>query len=162
MTSMVLFAALSLLALIGAVSVVVTKDVMRLTLGLGTFFVAIAGFFALYGLGFLALAQVFVYVGGVLVLVLFAVMLVHRAEPGRPSLESRHDLLAAVTCVGFVVLTTRSLGPVLGDLQPVSGAGVERLSEVLLTSMLTHFELAGLLLLAALVGVVAVSGGERR
>ena len=48
-----------------------------MALGLGAFLLAVAGFFAYYGFGFLALAELFVYVGGVLVLVLFAIMLVH-------------------------------------------------------------------------------------
>lgn len=161
MTTVVLFWALAALAGLGTVTVVLTRDVMRMTLGLGAFLLAVAGFFALFGFGFLALAELFVYVGGVLVLVLFAVMLVHRGEPGSPSLESRHDLLALIACVGvfgFVTLMLRPLAPSLGSVSPTS---VDALGDVLLGELLGHFELAGALLLAALVAVVAVSGGER-
>ena len=63
------------------------RDVMRMALGLGAFLMAVAGFFAYYGFGFLALAELFVYVGGVLVLVLFAIMLVQRSGAGAPVLE---------------------------------------------------------------------------
>jgi NADH-quinone oxidoreductase subunit J len=155
-----LFASAALVAVIGAVTVVMTRDVMRMTLGLGGFLLAVAGFFALYGFGFLALAQLFIYVGGVLVLVLFAVMLVHRPEPGRPSLESRHDILIAVTCLGFVAFATKLFGPVLGSRPALASADVGTLGRLLLGDMLSHFELAGLLLLAALVAVVVIGRGE--
>jgi len=90
----VLFWALAALALIGALAVVIARDVMRMALGLGAFFLGVAGFFAYYGFGFLALAELFVYVGGVLVLVLFAIMLVHRSPEGGPVLESRWSVLS--------------------------------------------------------------------
>lgn len=160
MTEQVLFWALTALAIAGALAVVLTREVMRLTLGLGGFLLAVAGFFALFGFGFLALAELFVYVGGVLVLVLFAIMLVHRASPGTPSLDSRHDLLALIACLGvfgFIVMLLRPVAPALGAFD---ANGTEQLGELLLGDLLVHFELAGALLLAALVAVVAVSGGE--
>lgn len=162
MTGTLLYALASLLAGIGAATVVLTRDVIRLTLGLGAFLLAVAAFFGIYAMGFLALAQLFIYVGGVLVLVLFAVMLVHRPEPGRPALESRHDALALVTCGGIVALATKFLGPVLGDTPTAAHGGMDELGGLLLSRLLPHFELAGLLLLAALMAVVAVSRGESR
>jgi NADH:ubiquinone oxidoreductase subunit 6 (subunit J) len=158
----ILFWALSAVAVLGAALVTFTRDVTRLVLGLGAFLLAVAGFFALYGFGFLALAQLFVYVGGVLVLVLFAIMLVHRSTPGSPALESRHDSLAAIACLGlfgFIVVALQPL-TIQPGLQEATSPG--DLGAILLGDMLPHFELAGILLLAALVAVVAVSaGGER-
>lgn len=159
MTMTVLYWALVALALVGASFVVFGRDVTRLALGLGAFLLAAAGLFALFGFGFLSLAEIFVYVGGVLVLVLFAIMLVHRAEPGKPSLTSRHEPAAALACVGifgFVVLALRPLAPRLAD----ASSAVDALGSVLLGKMLVHFELAGSLLLVALVAVVSVSGGD--
>lgn len=161
MTQQILFWALTALAAVGALAVVLSRDVMRMTLGLGGFLLAVAGFFALFGFGFLALAELFVYVGGVLVLVLFAVMLVHRGEPGVPSLENRHDLLALIACAGVFGFIVMLLRPVAPSLAAVSQTSTDKLGELLLGELLTHFELAGALLLAALVAVVAVTGGER-
>lgn len=157
----VLFWSLAAVTLVGATAVVLTRDVMRLALGLGVFLVGVAGFFALFGFGFLALAEIFVYVGGVLVLVLFAIMLVHRSSPGVPSLQSRHDLLAFVACAGlfgFLVVLLRSAAP---ELASSSSGGPDALGEVLLGDFLPQFELAGVLLLTALVAVVSISGGDR-
>jgi NADH-quinone oxidoreductase subunit J len=156
-----LFWALAGLSGLGAIAVITTKDVTRLALGLGAFLLAVAGFFALFGLGFLALAQLFVYVGGVLILVLFAIMLVHRSTPGAPELESRHDSLAAVACLGIFGFAVIGLGPVAPELGATSATAVDDLGAILLGPMLPHFELVGVLLLGALVAVVAVSGGDR-
>ena len=159
----ILSVALGVLALIGALTTVFTRDVMRLALGFGVFLLAVAGFFAVHGFGFLALAQVFIYVGGVLVLVLFAIMLVHRSDDGSPRLTSRHDMLAAVACVGVAVLAGQLLTPYLRALgEPEAAHLLVDLSNALLGEWLVHFELAGLLLLAALVAVVSISRGERR
>jgi len=159
-TTPVLYWALAALAFTGAATVVLTHEVMRLALGLGAFLLAVAGFFALFGFGFLALAELFVYVGGVLVLVLFAIMLVHRSGAGTPSLETRHDVLAAIACAGVLGFFVMMLRPVAPALSSAAATGPEILGTELLGRMLPQFELAGLLLLAALVAVVAISGGE--
>ncbi len=158
----VVFWSLAACAAIGALTAVLTRDVMRLALGLGLVLLATAGFFALFGFGFLALAEVFVYAGGVLVLVLFAIMLVHRAEPGMPSLSSSHSSLVFGACLGLFAFLVSYLRPLATSLSPSSGGGVDALGTVLLGEMLLPFELAGLLLLAALVAVVSVMGGDRR
>jgi len=148
-------------AVIGALAVVFTKDVMRMAIGLAAFLVAVAGLFLFYALPFLAVVQVFVYVGGVLVLFLFAIMLVHRAEEGRPGLESRHDIGSIALAVGIVVLVVMALRPLReATVVDPTSSGTAALAEMLLGPMLPHFEAAGVLLLLALVAVIVVVGGD--
>ncbi len=64
-------ALLALLAIVGGLTVVLTRDVMRLILGLGLMLLSVAGLFGVLGAPFLTVAEIFVYVGGVLVLFLF-------------------------------------------------------------------------------------------
>lgn len=159
----VLFWLLAAMALIGAGYVVFAREVMRMALGLGTFLLAVAGFFAYYGFGFLALAEVFVYVGGVLILILFAIMLLHRGEGGRPDLASRQDLLLGFAVASLAGLIGLLLQPAAARMGVVAGsAGPGALAQLLLGPMLVPFELAGALLLAALIAVVVVTGGEKR
>lgn len=161
MSGQVLHWALVSLAVLGAVVVVLTRDVMRLALALGVLFASLAGLFALFGFGFLALSEVFVYVGGVLVLVLFAIMLAHRPSGGDPALRSAHSPLAVVSAFGAGALLALLLEP-LGPLALRAGGGSDvPLARMLLGPLLPHFELAGLLLLAALVVVVAVMRSEK-
>ena len=153
---------LGVAALVGATTVVLTRSVTRLIVGLAVFLIAVAGFFAVYAMPFLAISQIFLYVGGVLILMLFAVMLVHRTEEGSPQLESRHDIGSASVALGIFVLTVFSLWQVEPALRRAPEAGgMDELAAVLTTEMLPHFEAAGVLLLVALISVLVVAGGER-
>ena len=158
----ILYLGLAAVALGGALTVILTHNVTRMALGLGAFFLAVAGFFAQHLLAFLAVAQVFLYVGGVLVLFLFAIMLVHRDEDGSPGLESRHDIGSLTVALGIFVLTAWALADVAPDLSgiPEAASGVTP-GAVLLGDMLPHFEAAGALLLIALIAVLVIAGGDR-
>lgn len=151
-----------LLTVAGALVVAFTTDVMRLVLGLGTFLLGVAGLFLYYGLPFLATAQVFVYVGGVLVLVVFAVMVVHRGTSGKPVLEVKHDIGSAAVALGVSAMIVMSLRGVSGELWPASGASTGGLATELLGPKVLAFELAGALLLVALIAILAIRGGEER
>lgn len=146
----------------GALTVVFTRDVTRMALGLGVFLLSVAGWFVYFSQSFLAAAQVFVYVGGVLVLVLFAIMLVHRSSEGRPALESRHGLDSIMVAGAVFVLVATALSdaaPKLSATPPSANPDV--ISVALLGPMLPHFEALGVLLLVALAAVIVISGGER-
>jgi NADH-quinone oxidoreductase subunit J len=160
----VLFWASLALVVAGAAVAVLSPDVTRAALGLGGFLVALAGLYLQYGLGFLAAAQVFVYVGGVLVLMLFAIMLVHRSGEGIPVLGRVSGGLAALPAAAVFVVLAGALAVSLegAGLPDGAGAGVEALQRTLLGPMLPAFEAAGLFLLAALVAAVAVTGGDEK
>lgn len=162
LSSVVLLWALAAVALCGALVVVLVREVMRMALGLGAFLLALAGFFAYFGFGFLALAELFVYVGGVLILILFAIMLVHRGEGGTPNLGLRDPFVpafaagcASLLLVSMLWSTVPSIGTVTSPGSPAA------LAKLLTHALLPQFEIAGAMLLAALVVVVLVSGGER-
>ena len=156
-----LFWALAAVALIGALTVVFVREVMRMALGLGAFLLALAGLFAYFGFGFLALAELFVYVGGVLILILFAIMLVHRTGEGSTRIELRPTLVPASAAGLISVLLfwmLRSAAPMLGSVTAPGGPAA--LSQDLLRGLLPQFEIAGALLLVALVVVVLLGGSE--
>jgi len=150
-------------AVLGALAVAISREVMRLMLGLGAVLLSVAGLFAVAGASFLAVAQIFVYVGGVLVLFLFAIMFVHRSEGAVPELESRHDLLSIVVALGTFFMIVATLAPAMRALGLSSiTSNTDALADALLGSMLVQFEMAGLLLLAALAAVVSILGSDRR
>ena len=158
-----IFWLLAAVAVAGALFVVLAREVMRMAIGLGAFLLALAGFFAYFGFGFLALAELFVYVGGVLILFLFAIMLVHRGEAGAPNLTLRDQFIPAFAGFASALLLGAMLRPVADAIGPmVSPGGPAVLGQRLLSSLLPQFEVAGALLLAALVAVVVVSGGDER
>lgn len=153
--------ALAVVALAGALTVVLVREVMRMALGLGAFLLALAGLFAYFGFGFLALAELFVYVGGVLILILFAIMLVHRTGSGDTRLGLRHPFVPAIAALllgALLYSMLRSAVSAIGAVSP--SGGTAELAGELLGPLLPQFEIAGALLLVALVVVVLVSGSE--
>jgi NADH-quinone oxidoreductase subunit J len=162
MIDTILFGILAVAALAGAVTVLLTRDVMHVVLGLGTFLLSVAGFFMYYGATFLAIGEVFLYVGGVLVLMVIAIMTVHRTGDREMELDNRHSLGAAVVAIAMFALLVYGLsGAVPDTMASVDGAGIEALGDTLLGGLLPHFEIIGGLLLAAMVAVLAITGGER-
>jgi NADH-quinone oxidoreductase subunit J len=162
MAAQLTFYGLSAVALAGAATVVLTRDVMRLVVGLGAFLLAVAGFYVYYGLALLAAAQLFVYVGGVLVLVLFALMLLSRDTGGRLELGTRLDIGAITVSLGLFVLLVATLGGAAPQQASAGGLGLPALGRQLLGPSLPAFELLGVLLLASLLAVVTIVGGGER
>ncbi|MCE5191680.1 MAG: NADH-quinone oxidoreductase subunit J [Actinomycetia bacterium] len=160
--STVLFYLLAAVAITGAIVVISTRDVMRLVLGLGAFLLSVAGYYLFYGATFLAIAEIFIYVGGVLVLVVVAIMTVHRSVESEPVLSNRNTFGAAVVALALFGLLVFGLsGVVAPGTASVAGAGIPAVGDMLLGALLPHFEIVGGLLLAGLVAVLAITGGER-
>jgi NADH-quinone oxidoreductase subunit J len=107
---------------------------------------------------FLALAQVIVYAGAIMVLFIFAIMLLipGRAEAGPDALAGARRLalpLAAVLGLAIVLVAGRTGGSAAGT--PPGGAGA--IGRLLFTDYLFPFEVTSLLLLAALVGALTLA-----
>jgi NADH-quinone oxidoreductase subunit J len=107
---------------------------------------------------FLALAQVIVYAGAIMVLFIFAIMLLipGRAESGPdPLARARRLALPVAAALGIVIVLVagRTGGPAAGG--PRGGVGV--IGRLLFTDYLFPFEVTSLLLLAALVGALTLA-----
>jgi NADH:ubiquinone oxidoreductase subunit 6 (subunit J) len=151
---------LAALTLAGAAVVLLTREMMRMILGLGAFLLGIAGLYAWLGFGLLAVAELFVYVGGVLVLFLLAITAMGRDTESR-AIERRLDLGAAVISVGLGLALFLGLRAVLPAATPLAGVTVENTADALLGVWLPHFEIAGVVLLVGLAAALAiVQGGD--
>jgi NADH-quinone oxidoreductase subunit J len=158
MSVTLLWWALAALTITGALAVLLSRELTRLLLGLGAFLLGIAGLYAFYGFELLAVAEIFVYVGGVLVLFLFAITAMGRDSSGR-SIERRLDLGAAAVSAGFAGALALALRVAPPASSGVAGVTVEKTADALLGPLLPHFEAAGVLLLVALVAALAIVGG---
>ncbi len=90
----VIFWMLSVMAIGGALGVVLAPDLFRAALLLIVVFIAVAGFFVLLSAEFLAVVQVLIYVGAIAILVIFAVMLTRDVQRG--NLPNRLQIPAVV------------------------------------------------------------------
>jgi len=151
---------LAALTLAGAAVVLLTREMMRMIIGLGAFLLGIAGLYAWLGFGLLAVAEIFVYVGGVLVLFLLAITAMGRDSDSR-SIARHFDIGAAVISAGLAVVLVLALQGLLPASVPVAGVTVEKTADALLGGWLPQFEIAGVVLLAGLAAALAiVQGGD--
>ena len=90
----VVFWILSVMAVVGALGVVMVPDLFRAALLLIVVLIAVAGFFILLSAEFLAVVQVLIYVGAIAILIIFAVMLTRDVQHG--NLPNRMQMPAAV------------------------------------------------------------------
>ena len=153
------FAASGLVAVVGGLLAVTTRHVVHAALWLVVALVGVAGSLLVLGAELVALVLVLVYVGAVVVLVLFALMLT-RAPIG-PDLEHRAGGWRTLAAAGLGAALAVLLGSVLA---PLGGAAVERadvtstqVAAQLFGTWVWPFELLSLLLLVALVAALAVS-----
>jgi NAD(P)H-quinone oxidoreductase subunit 6 len=131
---------------------------------LGGVFISISGLYVLLNAGFVAAAQVLVYVGAVNVLILFGIMLVNKQEafPEVPRAWIGRAA-TAIVCLGlFALLTTMVLGTSWTlSMEPAVGDGATVLiGQHFFSDFLLPFELASVLLLMALVGAIILARRE--
>ena len=124
--------------------------------------VNLGGIAALYltlGAEFLAAAQVIIYAGAIMVLFIFAIMLLipGKAETGPDPL--RPQRLMALPFAGLLGLVVVAVVPQAGSLAPGPAApgGVTAIGRLLFTDYLFPFEVTSVLLLAALIGALALA-----
>ena len=157
------FAALGVLAAASALLSVTTRHVVHAALWLVVTLGAVAGCYLVLGAEFVALVQVLVYVGAIVVLVLFALMLTRApiGPSGDHTTSLAHRGLAALVGAGATALLLSVLLPVAGDAVQRRPVANGRLAADLFGTWVWPFELLSLLLLGSLVAAFAVSRAVR-
>jgi len=155
----------SLLALLGAVGVVLSRGAIASVLSLVLVMLALSVHFLLLSAQFLFAVQVIVYAGAVMVLFLFVIALLGPVRELSSDRLPRQGLLAVIFGAGFAVL----LVSLLGNLRYHAAANsnldvfgtVEQVAVGLFTTYLYPFELTSLILLVAAVGAIYLSREHR-
>ena len=146
------------LVLISAVWVVWLRNLFRAALSLGLVLVGVAGLFVLLEAEFLAFVQILIYVGAILTLVVFAVMLTMRLH-GVPETTRPHQVLpaAVVSLALFAVLLgfTQALSAPATPLP--EAVSLQQLGRELITTLVLPFEVISLVFVAAMIGAIAVA-----
>lgn len=154
------FYGLSALLILSALAVVFIPRIIHAALMLVLFFVAIAGIFILLHAEFIAAAQVIIYAGAITVLVLFAVMLTQRSQSPESNPFNAQRLVAAVVAAALFAALLPGLLSLGGGSQARAGIDVDlvpRLGELMLGQWVLPFEIASVLLLAALIGAIVIA-----
>ena len=164
-TTTVAFYLLATLVTASSLGVALSHNIVYSAFALMGALLGAAGIFVLLGADFLGLIQLLVYVGGILVLSLFAIMLTHRIADVQVSNRSVGrgvaTVLVGLVLVGLTRVALRATWVVSTDIAAPApttyGVGTAFLSDFVLP-----FEVASLVLLVALIGAVMVSRKELR
>ncbi len=154
-----IFYALSVVCVGSALYVAFTPNIVHAALSLGATFASMAGLYLLLGADFLAVTQVAIYVGAILVLMLFGIMYTHnvaRISGEEVTMQVGPGLVVAfLTLFTLIAAVVSTHWPVkeVADPQPT----IQRIGVLFLTDYLIPFEAASVLLLMVLIGAVVIA-----
>jgi len=143
--------------LVGAgLAVVLSKNLFHSVLWLALALVATAGVFLSLDAEFLAAVQVLLYAGGVVTVVVFAIVVTERLVGERLSHTSRRVLAGGAVSAALLALLVRTLSSAPIDMPkpPLTGDLTRQIGMSLLTRFALPFELLAVLMLAALMGAI--------
>ncbi|MDQ3954082.1 MAG: NADH-quinone oxidoreductase subunit J [Actinomycetota bacterium] len=160
----IVFAVIAVGMAVAALRVVTARNVMHAALYLVATLLGAAALFILLLAEFVAWVQVLVYVGAIVVLMLFGLMLT-RAPIGPANFDNDQKLLAAV-CAGAVFGVSSWIMIEAFEGQDIElgnvGTKTREVGEVIFSSFVLPFEVVSVLLLAALVGAVVIARRDDR
>jgi NADH-quinone oxidoreductase subunit J len=158
----VIFYAVAALAVGGAAGVALSRNILWSAFGLLGALLGVSGLYVLLSADFLAITQLLIYIGGVLVLILFAVMLTNRITDVNVSNTSAglYGGVLIFVAVVPVLLTIALVTPWRQRALPELAYTTETLGNALLTRWLLPFEVASLILLATLIGAIVIARKE--
>ncbi len=157
----VIFAVLSLLCLGAVAGMIVSRQPAHNALFLVLAFACLGGLFGLLEAPYAAVAQVLVYAGAIMVLFLFAIMMFNLRRPEPPARRGLRTGLAAILAVLLLAELALAAARALGGVPPEASAeaGASALvGRILYTDLLYPLEIAALLVVASLVGALALAG----
>jgi len=150
-------------ALIGSILVVALRQPMRVATALISTMIFLGGVYGLLGVHFIAAFQVLIYVGAVMVFMVYVIMLL---DPRDPALMTRFSPLLVPGIIGGLLLAWALVHAVHGLLGNATSTparfGLKEFAVSFLNEYWLHFELTSVLLLAAVVASVAVIKGASR
>ena len=166
MLSFILFGIISMILIFSAIMVVSAKNIVHSAFYLAVTLLCSAIFFILLRAQYLAAVQILVYIGAVVVLILFALMLTRTAVGQNTNISSRQTVFAAI--VSFLLFAALSVVFNITKLQTEMSASkleiisIKDFSNILFSKYALPFEVASVLLLAALVGSVVLAVKDRQ
>ena len=155
----ILFFSIVLLVILSAYWVVMSPNLIHSAVSLLFTLFGVAGLYVYLYADFIAASQVIIYVGGILVLIIFGVMLTNKIDDPKLSNQSQNQLVAGVFCLLLLIFqfqiifnTNWYIGDFISRESTVNDIGM-----MLLTDYLLPFEIVSILLLAALIGAAMLS-----
>lgn len=156
---------LSALALLGAIGVVASKNPIYSVLWLIVVFFAISGHYILMNAQFLAIVNIIVYAGAIMVLFLFVIMLMNLNSETGPIKNVYMKMAGIVAGLTFMIVLVAALSH--SDTQnivmrPGSSVGlIENLGKALFNTYVVPFEISSVLFLSAMIGAIVIGKKDK-
>jgi NADH-quinone oxidoreductase subunit J len=164
-----LFYVFAAVAVLGSIAVIGQRNPIYSVLSLIVAFFGLSGLYVLLEAPFVAVVQIIIYAGAIMVLFLFVVMLLNVPREDAAEWDQRHPyyrpwalrigaLLAVMMAVqlGWALSRTPGLGIGVGDQRPAASS-VAELGRVLFTDYMFAFEVTSILIIVAMVGAVVLA-----
>ena len=161
----ILFWALAAISLSSAVMVITSKNPVYSVLWLIVTFFTISGHYLLLNAQFLAIVNIIVYAGAIMVLFLFVIMLMNLSKDTEPQKNRWLKLAGAVAGGSLLLVLVAALRTTESQMTEM-GTGtiglIQNLGQVLFTQYVVPFEIASILFLSAMIGAVVIGKREKR
>ena len=165
---LLLFLVLALVAIASALGMLISRNAVYSALFLVLNFATVAVFFLLLQAPFIAIAQVSVYTGAIMVLFLFVIMLLgaERAGPVQ-SIQWQRPLAIALAVIlfleaGYIIYLQRGVTSLVTSPVPDGFGSPAQVGTSLFTTYLLPFEITSVLLLVAMVGAIVLTKSEKK
>jgi NADH-quinone oxidoreductase subunit J len=160
----ILFWILTALALFSALMVVSSDNPVHSVLWLILVFIAITGHYILMNAQFLAIVNMIVYAGAIMVLFLFVIMFMNLNKESEPQKSVWLRLAAVVSGGSLLLILVAALKDNAGYINSMKGEGsiglIKNLGNTLFTEYVVPFEISSILFLSAMVGAVVLGKKE--
>lgn len=166
---LILFLVLSLIAIASALGMLLSRNAVYSALYLVLNFVTVAVFYLLLGAPFIAMAQITVYAGAIMVLFLFVIMLLgadalpkSEVLPWQRPLAVVLSVLLGIEAAYLLITKARPVGDILPPADAVNATeNLQQLGIALFREYLLPFEVVSILLLVAMVGAIVLTKKEK-
>lgn len=160
----ILFWALSIVSLFSALMVITSKNPVFSVLWLIVTFFTISGHYLLLNAQFLAIVNIIVYAGAIMVLFLFVIMLMNLTRETEPQKSKWLKMAGAVAggCLLLVLVAAlRDTETKMAQLTTGDIGLIKNLGNILFTEYVVPFEIASILFLSAMIGAVVIGKREK-
>ena len=157
--SYILFGGICLFTIMTAIWVVLSPNLIHSAVSLLFTLFGVSGLYVFLYADFIAATQIIIYVGGILVLIIFGVMLTNNISDPKLTNKSQHQLLAGIFSFASLIMLSNIVFDTNWYVKEliIRDSTVNDIGMMLLSTYLLPFEVVSILLLAALIGAAMLS-----
>ncbi|MBO3699114.1 NADH-quinone oxidoreductase subunit J [Roseivirga sp. E12] len=164
----IIFYVFGAITALSALYIMLTKNILYAAFALILTFIGVAGIYVFLGAEFIAVTQVLVYVGGILILLVFGIMLTNRLSGKKVVSPAYNKLMGLIVAAGlFAILFKGILQANFSAMNWIdkgasADSSIPKFGLTLMTDYVLVFEIIGVLLLLALIGAIRIAGNVRK